>query len=93
MQDVGDGEVGLATATADFAIVASVIDLARTLGLSVVAEGIESDAQLDRLRKLGCPLGQGFLFSPPVPAHELIGLVESPLVAPVDPAAEPVSPL
>ena len=84
---------GLATATADFAIVASVIDLARTLGLSVVAEGIESDAQLDRLRKLGCPLGQGFLFSPPVPAHELIALVERPLVAPVDPAAEPVSPL
>ena len=62
---------GLATATADFAIVASVIDLARTLGLTVVAEGIESEAQLGRLRKLGCPLGQGFLFSRPVPAHEL----------------------
>jgi diguanylate cyclase (GGDEF)-like protein len=80
---------GLATATADFAIVASVIDLARTLGLSVVAEGIESEPQLDRLRKLGCPLGQGFLFSPPVPANDLVALVERPLTSPVEAADEP----
>ncbi len=43
-----------------------IIELARTLGLEVVAEGIESGDQLDVLREMGCDLGQGFHLSPPL---------------------------
>jgi diguanylate cyclase (GGDEF)-like protein len=53
------------------AIVRSTIDLARNLGLSVVAEGIETEAVLEHLAVLGCDLGQGFFISRPLPAEEL----------------------
>jgi EAL domain-containing protein (putative c-di-GMP-specific phosphodiesterase class I) len=43
-----------------------IIELARTLGLEVVAEGIETAEQLDVLRDMGCDLGQGFYLSPPL---------------------------
>jgi len=54
----------------DAAIIASIIGLARTLDLEVVAEGVESTAQLAALRKEGCRICQGFLFSRPRPAEE-----------------------
>lgn len=47
------------------AIVEAVIHLAHRLGMKVVAEGIENEAQLRRLLNLGCEIGQGFLFSEP----------------------------
>jgi EAL domain-containing protein (putative c-di-GMP-specific phosphodiesterase class I) len=50
----------------DSAIVASVISMASALGIGVVAEGVESEAQADLLRELGCPMAQGFFFGPPV---------------------------
>jgi diguanylate cyclase (GGDEF)-like protein len=53
------------------AIVRSTIDLARNLGLSVVAEGIETEAVMERLAALGAETGQGFLISRPLPAEEL----------------------
>ena len=59
----------------DRAIVASVIELGHQLGLSVVAEGVETEAMLDDLRRLGCDTVQGFLFSPPVPANKALGLM------------------
>ena len=47
-------------------IVASIISLAHALGLSVVAEGVETQEQLAHLRRFGCDRAQGWLFSGPV---------------------------
>jgi len=56
---------GLGQDAFDTAIVASTIDLARSLGLRVAAEGVETPEQVERLRVLGCDLAQGHYFSPP----------------------------
>ena len=55
----------------DHAIVRSTIDLARHLGMEVVAEGVETKQALEELRQLGCHLAQGFLISPPLPSNAL----------------------
>src|SRR5204863_2497170 len=47
----------------DLEIVRSIVDLATTLGLRVIAEGVETQAQRERLIAFGCELGQGFLFA------------------------------
>jgi EAL domain-containing protein (putative c-di-GMP-specific phosphodiesterase class I) len=52
-------------------LVASIIQLARNLGLEPLAEGIESQEQREFFLKYGCELGQGFHFSRPVRAAEL----------------------
>jgi EAL domain-containing protein (putative c-di-GMP-specific phosphodiesterase class I) len=52
-------------------IVRTIVYLAKALGLSVVAEGIESIRQLGQLQGLGCDFGQGYLFSRPLPAAEM----------------------
>lgn len=52
------------------AVVQTVIELARILGLTVVAEGIETADQAQMLRELGCDLGQGYFYSRPVPVPE-----------------------
>lgn len=56
---------------ASAAIVKMVIDMARTLGLNVVAEGIETDAHVAFLRAHGCEQGQGYHFGKPLPASAL----------------------
>jgi diguanylate cyclase (GGDEF)-like protein/PAS domain S-box-containing protein len=56
------------------AIVTSIVDLARGLGLRTIAEGIERLDQATAMQELGCAGGQGFLFSPAVPLEELAGL-------------------
>lgn len=56
----------------DAALASSVIALAHSLNLKVVAEGIETEAQADFLRAKSCHQGQGFLFSEPLPADELV---------------------
>ena len=53
------------------ALVRTVVQLARALGLQTVAEGVETAAQRDALRALGCDLGQGYLFGRPGPADAL----------------------
>jgi diguanylate cyclase (GGDEF)-like protein len=55
----------------DEAIVRSTIDLAHSLGISVVAEGVESEAVLRRLRALGCDLAQGFCLARPAAAEDI----------------------
>ena len=57
-------------------IVRTIIALAKTLNLDVVAEGIETIHQLHQLRILGCDHGQGYLFSRPVPVEEAQLIVE-----------------
>jgi diguanylate cyclase (GGDEF)-like protein len=59
-------------------IVRTVIALAKALNLEVVAEGIESIHQFHQLRILGCEYGQGYLFSRPLPAHEIQKLIDDP---------------
>jgi len=58
-------------------IVRSTVALAHSLGLHVIAEGIEDSTQLQRLRTLGCEYGQGFLFSKPLCAEEIEELLLS----------------
>jgi EAL domain-containing protein (putative c-di-GMP-specific phosphodiesterase class I) len=67
---------------ADRSIVEAVVALAHGLGIGVVAEGIETERQAERLRELGCDLGQGYLFSRPVPAAKTGGLLRTPMARP-----------
>ncbi len=62
-------------------IVAAVVKLAHALGLQVIAEGVETERQLDALVRLDCDFAQGYLFSRPVPAHELVEKFPLPLGA------------
>lgn len=57
------------------AVVRAVLNLAGELGLTTVAEGIEDAGTADWLREHGCRIGQGFYFSAPVGAHDLLGLL------------------
>jgi diguanylate cyclase (GGDEF)-like protein/PAS domain S-box-containing protein len=59
----------------DRSIVRAVVDMASSLELDVVAEGIQSVPQAAALSELGCGLGQGFLYSPAVPAAELPAVI------------------
>lgn len=61
----------LSTEHACMPITSAIIAMARQLGLSVVAEGVETVAQLEYLRQHGCDTAQGIYISPPVPATEL----------------------
>jgi EAL domain-containing protein (putative c-di-GMP-specific phosphodiesterase class I) len=55
----------------DCAITQAVIAMAHSLSMEVVAEGVETESQLNFLRRLGCDQAQGFLLGRPVPAHEI----------------------
>ena len=60
----------------DAAIIEAVASLAHALGLSAVAEGIETETQRRKSQELGCDLGQGFLFARPQPAAEMTVLLD-----------------
>ncbi|MGX4658490.1 putative bifunctional diguanylate cyclase/phosphodiesterase [Micromonospora sp. SCSIO 07396] len=62
---------GMATDPGDLAIVNAVVSLSQQFGLAVVAEGVESELTLELLQDIGCEIGQGFLFSRPLPYERL----------------------
>ena len=66
---------GLGEDIEDTAIVRMVIDLAHTFGMEVVAEGVESWAQAELLREMGCDMAQGFCFCEPVPTERIPELI------------------
>ncbi len=74
---------GLGSATAAEQIVESVVSIAHGLGAKVVAEGVETVAQLARLRVIGCDEAQGFLLGRPMPARELGGLLRADAPRPI----------
>jgi EAL domain-containing protein (putative c-di-GMP-specific phosphodiesterase class I) len=59
-------------------MVRTIVDLGHSLKRKVIAEGVETWDQLEALRRLGCDLAQGFLFSPPVEAVRAEGLLRRP---------------
>jgi diguanylate cyclase (GGDEF)-like protein len=65
-----------------WAFASAIIALGRTLGLRIVAEGIEEPAQLSQLRRLGCELGQGFLMARPMPTADVARFFQSPISHP-----------
>jgi EAL domain-containing protein (putative c-di-GMP-specific phosphodiesterase class I) len=65
------------TEDADANVVDAILRLAGSLDLVTVAEGIEHVAQAERVRELGCGLGQGYLFSRPVRAGDVVDLLRA----------------
>lgn len=74
-------------------MVSTIISIARNFNMSVIAEGVENDGQLERLIALGCDTVQGFHFSPPLPANAATSLVAERAVSACGPeeAGAPVS--
>jgi diguanylate cyclase (GGDEF)-like protein len=77
--------IGLETDLEFSAIVRSAIDMGHSLGLKVVAEGIETEVASARLREFGCDIGQGYLYAKPMPRADfetwLDGKVRIPVIA------------
>jgi len=67
---------GLGERPDDTAIVRMTIDLAHTLGMEVIAEGVETEGQAELLRKMGCDMAQGFYFSRPLTPEDVPGFLE-----------------
>jgi diguanylate cyclase (GGDEF)-like protein len=78
---------GLGQDTQDTAIVHAVIAFAKTLGLKVTAEGIETAEQLEQLRALGCDYGQGYYFAKPLQQGSVEPFLQARATAPRSPAA------
>jgi EAL domain-containing protein (putative c-di-GMP-specific phosphodiesterase class I) len=76
--------IGLATDAEDIAIVTAIINLAHSLGLETIADGVETREQLEALRNLGCESGQGYYFARPRPVEAIAELLGSrePVPAP-----------
>ncbi|MBA2274250.1 MAG: EAL domain-containing protein [Actinobacteria bacterium] len=71
-----DFVAGVTRDPGDLAIVRAIITLAKSLGLKVVAEGVETAEQMSAIRALGCDLAQGHYFAPPQPADQISELLE-----------------
>jgi diguanylate cyclase (GGDEF)-like protein len=71
---------GLTTSPEDRALVTAAVELANSMGVATVAEGVETEEQLEVLRLLGCTYGQGYFFSRPVEAAEFGSLLDRSLI-------------
>ena len=69
---------GMLEKSGDLAITRSIISLGRSLNLTVTAEGVENERQLESLQEAGCDYYQGFLFSPAVGPEDYEMLVREP---------------
>ncbi len=76
----------MATIEHDAAIVRSIVGLASNLGLSVVAEGVETEEILAQLTELGCDVAQGYHVCRPIPASDLTGWLAARAATPADSA-------
>jgi diguanylate cyclase (GGDEF)-like protein len=65
----------MATRSDQIAIIQALLSIARALGMTVTAEGVETEIQKDFLKALGCDFAQGFLFGKPVPFDQLAGIL------------------
>ncbi|HUG15670.1 MAG TPA: bifunctional diguanylate cyclase/phosphodiesterase [Thermomicrobiales bacterium] len=72
---------GLGESADDEMIVAAIIGLAHAMGLCVIAEGVETAWQYERLRALGCDWAQGYLLAPPLAPEVVPGILEAPRAA------------
>jgi EAL domain-containing protein (putative c-di-GMP-specific phosphodiesterase class I) len=79
--------LGMRDRQVDRVVVRSTLELARQLGLRVVAEGVEDEECAALLREYGCRTGQGWLYGRPVPPHEVV--LDLTTAAPTGPASEP----
>jgi EAL domain-containing protein (putative c-di-GMP-specific phosphodiesterase class I) len=77
VQDLGDGPAQTQ------ALIAGIVGMARTLGVTPLAEGIEDERQLAAVRALGCDLGQGYHLHRPMPLAALQALLAAPQLAAV----------
>jgi EAL domain-containing protein (putative c-di-GMP-specific phosphodiesterase class I) len=68
---------GLGEDIEDTAIVGMIVELAHTLGMEVVGEGVETEEQAALLAEMGCDFGQGYHFSKPMPPEEVPGFLAS----------------
>jgi sensor c-di-GMP phosphodiesterase-like protein len=68
--------VAVETSSEAAAVIRSTVDLARSLHLSVIAEGVESEPQRRALWELGCVAGQGHLFARPMSSARLLGMLQ-----------------
>jgi diguanylate cyclase (GGDEF)-like protein/PAS domain S-box-containing protein len=85
---------GLDESTVDQQIVGAVVQMARALGMTAIAEGVETEGQRARLRELGCHVLQGYFFARPMPAEEMSVMLAvqcngEEFPNPEDPAPEP----
>lgn len=78
---------GMGTDLSDLAIVRAIVDLGHSLGLRVVAEGVEEEAARDALREMSCDEAQGFLISRPMPVDRFEAWLQSRTVSIYDPAS------
>ena len=67
----------ITTSAQSWALCKTIISVGQTLGLEVIAEGLEDEQQVELIRNAGCHLGQGHVFSKPLPAGELLAFADS----------------
>ena len=84
---------GLGSNSEDEVIATTILSLAKALELEVVAEGVETEHQLSRMRELGCDYGQGYWFGRPITIEATdVALIEPLRQAPLPPTPYPLTP-